>query len=89
MWVGGFFLFLLNYEMTHASQLKINLIAAAVGSWQAVMAWGPLSKSNRGEPCLRQPLLAASTPTPTPGLGVCAVGAQVALPGLLMGLKCS
>lgn len=39
-----FFLFLLNYEMTHASQLKINLIVAAVGSWRAVMARGPLGE---------------------------------------------
>lgn len=44
LWVVVFFLFLLNYEMTHASQLKINLIAAAVGSWRAVMARGPLGE---------------------------------------------
>lgn len=72
--------------MTHASLLKINLIAAAVVSCDSTEAGGPL-ESGWGQPCHRQPLLAASTQTPSPGPRA-AAGAQVALPGLLMGLKC-
>lgn len=51
-------------------------------------AQGP-SESSWGQPCLRQPLLTASTQTPSLGLWGAALGAQVALPALLMGLKCS
>lgn len=77
-YLSGFFFFLLNHEMTHTSELKINPIT----SWRATAA-----RRHRVPPRAARASRASCPRSPLGAVGS-ALGAQVALTGLLMELKC-